>query len=179
MLWRTDRGVDRTTAARGVPVERGVTVSRSRPRLRVPHVGHDRDGDEDPEVVTAPRSPWQKAYAERLIGSIGRGCLDHVIIANERGLRRVLRAYVEYCLKSRTHLALAKDSPISRPVAPDGREFRPHRRWVAILLNLAKQQRIVQSFCMISIDPQLGACPRLPHRLTHLTRSGTCLCLLH
>src|SRR4029450_10802321 len=53
------------------------------------------------EVVTAHRSPWQNAYAERLIGSIRRECLDHVIIANERGLRRVLRAYVEYYLTFR------------------------------------------------------------------------------
>jgi len=70
------------------------------------------------EVVTAVRSPWQNAYAERLIGSIRRECLDHIIIGNERGLRRVLHAYVEYYLKSRTHLSLSKDAPVSRPVAP-------------------------------------------------------------
>jgi putative transposase len=70
------------------------------------------------EILTAVRSPWQNAYAERLIGSIRRECLDHVIIANERGLRRVLDAYVEYYLKSRTHLSLHKDAPISRPAAP-------------------------------------------------------------
>jgi transposase InsO family protein len=70
------------------------------------------------EVVTAARSPWQNAYAERLIGSIRRECLDHVIIVNERGLRRVLAAYVEYYLKSRTHLSLNKDSPVSRLAAP-------------------------------------------------------------
>lgn len=69
------------------------------------------------EVVTAVRSPWQNAYAERLIGSIRRECLDHLIIGNERGLRRVLHAYVEYYLKSRTHLSLDKDAPVSRPVA--------------------------------------------------------------
>jgi len=69
------------------------------------------------EVLAAIRSPWQNAYAERLIGSIRRECLDHVIVANARGLRRVLRAYVEYYLKSRTHLSLDKDAPISRPVA--------------------------------------------------------------
>ena len=69
------------------------------------------------EVLTAPRSPWQHAYAERLIGSIRRDCLDH-IVANERGLRRALTGYVEYYLKSRTHLSLNKDSPVSRPVAP-------------------------------------------------------------
>jgi putative transposase len=71
-------------------------------------------------VVTAAHSPWQNAYAERLIGSIRRECLDHVIVANERGLRRVLQAYVEYYLKSRTHLSLGKDAPVSRPIAlPD------------------------------------------------------------
>jgi len=48
------------------------------------------------EVITAVRSPWQNAYAERLIGSIRRECLDHIIIGNERGLRRVLHAYVTY-----------------------------------------------------------------------------------
>jgi putative transposase len=70
------------------------------------------------EVLTAPRSPWQNAYAERFIGSIRRECLDHVIVANERGLRRMLHAYVEYYLTSRTRLSLAKDCPISRPVTP-------------------------------------------------------------
>jgi transposase InsO family protein len=69
------------------------------------------------EVVTAARSPWQNAYAERLIGSIRRECLDHVIVSNERGLRRILNAYVAYYLRSRTHLSLNKDAPISRHVA--------------------------------------------------------------
>ena len=72
------------------------------------------------EVITAAHSPWQNAYAERLIGSIRRECLDHVIVANARGLRRVLPAYVDYYLKSRTHLALGKDAPVPRPVAPPG-----------------------------------------------------------
>jgi putative transposase len=67
-------------------------------------------------VRTAPRSPWQNAYIERVIGSIRRECLDHVIVANERGLRRVLAGYVAYYMRSRTHLALAKDSPVPRPV---------------------------------------------------------------
>ena len=57
-------------------------------------------------------------YVERLIGSIRRECLDHIVIGNARGLRRVLQAYVEYYLTSRTHLALDKDSPTSRPVMP-------------------------------------------------------------
>ena len=65
---------------------------------------------------TAPRSPWQNAYVERVIGSIRRECLDHVIVANEAGLRQALAGYVAYYMRSRTHLALAKDSPVPRPV---------------------------------------------------------------
>jgi transposase InsO family protein len=67
-------------------------------------------------VRTAPRSPWQNAYVERIIGSIRRECLDHLIVINEAGLRRVLASYVGYYMCSRTHLALAKDSPVPRPV---------------------------------------------------------------
>jgi putative transposase len=70
------------------------------------------------EVLTAPRSPWQNAYLERFVGSVRRECLDHVIVCNRRGLRHVLNAYVEYYLHSRTHLALEKDAPTSRPVSP-------------------------------------------------------------
>jgi putative transposase len=69
-------------------------------------------------VRTAPRSPWQNAYAERVIGSIRRECLDHVVVANAAGLHRVLTAYITYYMQSRTHLALEKDAPISRPVMP-------------------------------------------------------------
>ncbi len=67
---------------------------------------------------TAPRSPWQNAYAERVIGSIRRECLDHVIVVNAAGLHRSLTGYITYYMQSRTHLALAKDTPISRPVMP-------------------------------------------------------------
>ncbi len=67
-------------------------------------------------VRTAPHSPWQNAHVERLIGSIRRECLDHVIVVNEVGLRRVLASYVTYYMRSRTHLALATDSPVPRPV---------------------------------------------------------------
>ena len=69
-------------------------------------------------VRTAPRSPWQNAYVERVIGSIRRECLDHVIVVNAAGLHRVLTDYVAYYMRSRTHLALGKDAPISRPVMP-------------------------------------------------------------
>jgi transposase InsO family protein len=69
------------------------------------------------EVRTAPRSPWQNAYAERVIGSIRRECLDHVIVLNETGLRRVLTAYLAYYHYSRTHLSLAKDPPHPRSIS--------------------------------------------------------------
>ncbi len=68
------------------------------------------------EVITAPRSPWQNPYAERLIGSIRRECLDHVIIFNERHLRRVLSRYFQYHHETRTHLSLGKDCPQPRPI---------------------------------------------------------------
>jgi transposase InsO family protein len=67
------------------------------------------------EVVCAPSSPWQNPYAERLIGSIRRECLDHLIVFNERHLRRVLSRYVVYYDRARTHLSLSKDSPTPRP----------------------------------------------------------------
>jgi putative transposase len=69
-------------------------------------------------VRTAPRSPWQNAYAERVIGSIRRECLDHVIVLSAAGLHRVLTDYVAYYMRARTHLALGKDVPITRPVMP-------------------------------------------------------------
>jgi len=69
------------------------------------------------EVRTAPRSPWQNGHVERVIGSIRRECLDHVIVVNATGLHRVLSNYVAYYLLSRTHLALGKDTPITRPVS--------------------------------------------------------------
>jgi putative transposase len=68
------------------------------------------------EVVTAPRSPWQNGYVERVIGSIRRECLDHIVIFNERHLRRVLSSYVNYYQRTRTHLSLDKDCPDSRPI---------------------------------------------------------------
>ena len=70
------------------------------------------------EVTTAPRSPWQNPYAERVIGSIRRECLDHMIILGERHLKRILSSYVDYYHSARTHLSLEKDSPDGRVVQP-------------------------------------------------------------
>jgi putative transposase len=68
------------------------------------------------EVTSAPSSPWQNPYVERAIGSIRRECLNHVIVFNEGHLRRILDRYLSDYHRSRTHLSLAKDAPMPRPV---------------------------------------------------------------
>ena len=80
-------------------------------RNRVKSLGID-------EVLTAPRSPWQNPYVERIIGSIRRECLNHVIIINERHLRRQLKSYSIYYHEARTHLSLDKQSPVPRSIEP-------------------------------------------------------------
>jgi len=88
----------------------------------------DRDGIYDQQVVNtldmldinqviiSRRSPWQNGYCERVIGTIRRECLDHVIVLNEKHLRRVLKEYLAYYHESRTHLGLGKDAPEPRAV---------------------------------------------------------------
>jgi putative transposase len=68
------------------------------------------------EVISSPSSPWQNPYAERLIGSLRRECLDHVIVLSPAHVRRVLSQYVSYYHASRTHLSLEKDAPTPRRV---------------------------------------------------------------
>ena len=68
------------------------------------------------EVLSAPRSPWQRAYVERVIGSDRRECLDHVIVFHESSLRRTLQSYFEYYHRSRTHLSLGKDAREPRAI---------------------------------------------------------------
>jgi len=68
------------------------------------------------EVISSPSSPWQNPYVERLIGSMRRECLDHVIVLSERHLRRVLTRYLSYYHRSRTHLSLDKDTPTIRRI---------------------------------------------------------------
>ncbi|WP_225709022.1 integrase core domain-containing protein [Bradyrhizobium cenepequi] len=69
---------------------------------------------------TAPASPWQNGFVERLIGSIRRECVDHIIVLGEAHLRRILKSYLRYYNETRTHLALDKDAPVSRPVQRTG-----------------------------------------------------------
>ncbi len=68
------------------------------------------------EVISAYRSPWQNPFVERVIGSIRRDCLDHIIVLNEEHLRRILKSYFEYYHNDRTHLGLDKDTPFERPI---------------------------------------------------------------
>ena len=79
------------------------------------------------EVLSAPRSPWQRAYVERVIGTIRRVCLDHVIVFNEASLHHHVKSFLAYYHESRTHLSLAKDAPEPRSVHPP-----EHGRVVAI-----------------------------------------------
>ena len=87
---------------------------------------------------TSPRSPWQNGYCERLIGSIRRDLLDHVVVFGERHLRHLLRCYADYYNRSRTHLSLGKDAPARRQIQSAGRiVVRPilgglHHRYVRI-----------------------------------------------
>ena len=86
----------------------GVVVTR-RPRAM---------GIRDKPIV--PASPWQNGFAERLIGSIRRECLDHAIICGEAHLRRILKSYAHYYNRFRTHRSLNKDAPVSRSVQHTG-----------------------------------------------------------
>ena len=72
------------------------------------------------EVLIAPRRPWQNPFVERLIGSIRREYLDHVVIFHERHLQHILASYLAYYHRWRTHLSLAMERPEPRPVEPPG-----------------------------------------------------------
>jgi len=67
-------------------------------------------------MAATPQSPWQNPFAERLIGSIRRECLNHVLVLGERHLRRILTRYLAYYHQARAHLALEKDAPDFRPI---------------------------------------------------------------
>jgi len=73
------------------------------------------------QVLSAPRSPWQNPFVERLIGTLRRDCLDHVVALNERHLRRIVAQYLDYYHNWRTHLSLSMDAPNPRVVHPSDR----------------------------------------------------------
>jgi putative transposase len=91
---------------------------RDRDRVYGQHFRHRLKGMKIEEVLTAPRSPWQNPFAERLIGSIRRECLNHVLVLGDRHLRHILTRYFVYYHQARAHLALDKDAPDLRPIEP-------------------------------------------------------------
>jgi putative transposase len=116
--------VDGPAARGGVPLGEGAAIPAARPRRGLwrrvlePSARHGIH-----EVKTAARSPCQNPYVERLIGTLRRECLDHVVVLNETHLRRLLSGYLIYYHGARTHLSLEKDAPEPRPVEhlDDGR----------------------------------------------------------
>ena len=105
------------------------------------------------EVICSPASPWQNPYAERVIGSIRRECLDHVIVFGEAHLRRLIFAYVAYYHRSRTHLGLGKDTPDGRPSnrqAPDGSSRFPKSVVSIPDTSVARRKRHVPSLTVES-----------------------------
>ena len=93
-------------------------VIRDRDGIYGPELHNVTHAMEIEELPTAPRSPWQNPFVERVIGSLRRECLDHVIVWNERSLRRHPQQYLAYYHEWRTHLALDKDPPVLRSVQP-------------------------------------------------------------
>jgi transposase InsO family protein len=93
------------------------------------------------QVLTAPRSPWQTAYAERLIGSIRRECLDHVVVFSEGHLRRRLAHHFSYYHRWRTHLSLALDCPEPRSVLrPSGLRWSHFRKSAGSIITMSGEQ---------------------------------------
>src|SRR5213083_1513565 len=100
----------------GLEAPRYLIRDRDRDHVYGERFSHQAKALDIREAVIAARSPWQNAYAERVIGSIRRECLDHVVVVGERHLLRILSRYVDYYNATRTHLSLAKDAPEPRKV---------------------------------------------------------------
>ena len=94
-------------------------LKRNRPHVRLKKGDRIRATGIE-EIRTAPRSPWQNPFCERMIGSVRQDCLNHVIILGESHLRRILARYFRYYHKYRTHLSLAKDAPEPRAIQETG-----------------------------------------------------------
>ena len=97
------------------------SIATSRRRRRAKTDGIDGEALVRALLAIAPRSPWQNGHTERLIGSIRRECLDHVVVFGEQHLRQLLGSYQRYYNDARTHLSLNKDAPASRAVQAAGR----------------------------------------------------------
>ena len=117
----SDGGVDRSATAGSISMGQRAPLSaaRSRSDLRA-GVRFAGEGNGHKQVLSAPRSPWQRAYVERVIGTLRRECLDHVIAFSLDSLCRRLQRFSGYYHRSRTHLGLQKDTPEPRPLQPPG-----------------------------------------------------------
>jgi len=121
------------------------------------------------EVLTAFRSPWQNPYVERLIGSIRRECLDHVVILNEISLRRHLVSYLDYYHSTRSHLSLGKDSPDGRAIQPPetGKIFALSK--VGGLSSIRAQSRLKSGIIKNSPPEILRLCRAVCRKAAHLS----------
>jgi integrase-like protein len=119
--------------------------------------------EQDKTDLSAPRSPWQRAYVERVIGSIRRECLDNVIAFDEGSLRRTLNSYFDYYHRSRTHLSLGKDSPEPRAIQPPEmvRRGGASGRWTASPLRRTGCLKKPDSTTLTHFSPwAIGICVR-------------------
>ena len=118
------------------------------------------------------RSPWQNGYAERLIGSIRRECLDHVVVFGERHLRNLRRSYQQYYNECRTHLSLDKDAPLARAVTAHGRVGGQPRSWwiTSPILPCFSFRRDAGRFCQITATAAWVRPP--PHMAPQAARQG-------
>src|SRR5262249_22692820 len=133
----------------------------------------------------APGSPWQNGSAERLIGSIRRECVDHLVVLGETHLRRVLKSYARYYNEMRTHRSLDKDAPRSRPPAHRQHHVTCSPRWTSsplrssvsfwyTQLSFASLRQAPPPRCSLNIGTRIplsnsDGCAMLP---TGLARTG-------
>jgi len=108
--------MDRTPVNRGIPLECGAALPHPRSGSDGSIVARRMRAMGIRDKPAAPASPWQNGFAERLIGSIQRECVDHFIVLGETHLRHILRTYARYYNHIRTHWSLDKDAPVSRSV---------------------------------------------------------------
>jgi hypothetical protein len=124
------------------------------------------------QVLSAPQSPWQRAYVERVIGTIRRECLDQMMVFGEGSLYRHLQNFINYSHRSRTHLALAKDSP-EPPAGPTARRWTDHRDsgggWAPSSLRAAR--RLTPASFLRRVRHVCSTCPRLALSVANQLRS--------
>src|SRR6478735_11675448 len=139
MVWRyraSDRRMDRKSDHASMRLEAGPSLSDPRPGRGLWRSLYSKSSIQGiRDRPTSPRSPWQNACAERLIGSIRRECLDHVVVFGERHLRHVLLSYMNYYNETRTHLSLDKDAPLSRRFRGQG-VFFAFQSWAGCITNI-------------------------------------------